>query len=199
MVAFKVFSVLSIAIALVTAAAHPLSDQLVTRSISVISTHSATSSYKSLTTRIQTLRRDIDSGRVTETQARSQFQSFSSEARSTFTAINNCEACFHHDSVSSMTQYAQQCYSELKSLVDTCYRVYPEQARTIVTPLGQFDSQCRQNLALFRQGGIPVQSIIPSNFAQTASRAGWAQTSSFASSSSSRSSSSSSSSSSGGR
>ncbi|PLW22631.1 hypothetical protein PCANC_28190 [Puccinia coronata f. sp. avenae] len=119
--------------------------------------------------------------------------SFSSEARSTFTAINNCEACFHHDSVSSMTQYAQQCYSELNSLVDTCYRVYPEQARTIVTPLGQFDSQCRQNLALFRQGGIPVQSIIPSNFAQTASRAGWSQTSSFASSSSSRSSSSSSS------
>jgi hypothetical protein len=32
-----------------------------------------------------------------------------------------------------MTQYAQQCYSELNSLVDTCYRVYPEQARTIVT------------------------------------------------------------------
>ncbi|PLW22817.1 hypothetical protein PCASD_12146 [Puccinia coronata f. sp. avenae] len=140
MLAFKIIFALSIAVPPLLAgafvAAHPLktSDQLAPRDINSITTATtASTSYQSLTTRIQTLRYNIAKGQYTYSEARSQIQSFSYEASTTLTAINGCPTCFRSGSVYTLTQSAQRTYTELDSLVDTCYRVYPQQAPSLFT------------------------------------------------------------------
>lgn len=180
MVAFNVISALCIAVAFVTA--HPINEQLTARQFSsVTSTSSASSSYQSLTSQIRTLRENIQAGRVSVSEARSQFQSFSSQASSTFSAINSCSTCFTGSSAYSFSQYAQQTYSELNSLIDACNQVYGQQAPTVLSSFGNLDWQFRQNLNLFSQSGVSLQAIVPPTFANNLSRVGLTQTANFAS------------------
>ncbi|KNZ63167.1 uncharacterized protein VP01_117g10 [Puccinia sorghi] len=163
-------------------AAHPLNDRLAARQVTrVTSTHSASSSYHSMSSQIRTLRQDIASGRVSASEARSKFQSFASKASSTFSAINGCSVCYGGHSATSMTQSAQQTYSEFNSLIQTSNRVFGAQAPTVLSSLSRLDSQFKQNLNLFSQSGVGIQSIVPPTFTQTVSKAGMSQTSSFTS------------------
>jgi len=178
MVSLNVFCFLSLVIAFV--AAHPLNDELAARHVgSVTSTHSASSSYRSLSKRIRTLRKNILAGKISVSEARSQFQSFASQASSTFSAINGCSVCYGGNSATSMSQSAQKTYSEFNSLVQTTNQVFGAQAPTVLSSFTQLDSQFKQNLQLFSQSGVSIQSIVPSTFTQTMSQAGMSQTSSF--------------------
>ncbi|KNZ63083.1 uncharacterized protein VP01_1190g3 [Puccinia sorghi] len=187
MVASNVISVLCLAAAFVTA--HPINEQLAARQFgSITSTQSASSSYQSLTNQIRTLRENIAAGRVSVSEARSQFQSFSSQASSTFSAINGCSTCFTSSSAvtifcfqSSLSESARQTYSELDSLIDTSNRVYGQQAPTVLSPFSNLDSQFQQNLNLFSQSGVGLQSIVPPTFTNNLSRVGLSQTANYAS------------------
>ncbi|PLW32084.1 hypothetical protein PCASD_16983 [Puccinia coronata f. sp. avenae] len=85
-------------------------DQLMACSTnSVTLTENATASYQSLSTQDQTV-------------------------SSTLKAINSYLNCFHNPvSVSSLVQYAKQAYLELALLVETCWKVYPQEAPSLVT------------------------------------------------------------------
>ncbi|PLW45787.1 hypothetical protein PCASD_04772 [Puccinia coronata f. sp. avenae] len=176
MLAFKIIFALSIAVPPLLAgafvAAHPLN---------ITTATTASTSYQSLTTRIQTLRYNIAKGQYTYSEARSQIQSFSYEASTTLTAINGCPTCFRSGSVYTLTQSAQRTYTELDSLVDTCYRVYPRQAPSLFTSWTHLDAHFHRNLRLFFDSGVKATSILPSTFVYTTSRASWSQTSDFTS------------------
>lgn len=151
------------------------SDRLAARQVTrVTSTHSASSSYHSMSSQIRTLRQDIASGRVSASEARSKFQSFASKASSTFSAINGCSVCYGgHSAVSipsthtsrpsnrslkphflsiqtSMTQSAQQTYSEFNSLIQTSNRVFGSQAPTVLSCKSDllFIPECAQDTDL---------------------------------------------------
>ncbi|KNZ57851.1 uncharacterized protein VP01_2058g3 [Puccinia sorghi] len=180
MVASNVISALCIAAAFVTA--HPINEQLAARQFgSITSTQSASSSYQSLTNQIRTLRENIAAGRVSVSEARSQFQSFSRQATSTFSAINGCSTCFTSSSASSFSESARQTYSEFDSLIDTSNRVYGQQAPTVLSPFSNLDSHFKQNLNLFSQSGVGLQSIVPPTFTNNLSRVGLSQTANYAS------------------
>jgi hypothetical protein len=66
---------------------------------SITTTTTATASYQSLTTRIQTIRQNIATGQYSYTEVQTQVESFSYEVSTTLTAINDCANCFRPESV----------------------------------------------------------------------------------------------------
>ncbi|PLW45786.1 hypothetical protein PCASD_04773 [Puccinia coronata f. sp. avenae] len=170
MLASQVISTLSIVCAFVNA--HLFHDQFAPRDICSISkAATASSSYQSLTTQIQTIRYNIASGQYSLTETESKIKLFSYQASSTLMDINDSLTCIHSDSVYSLTQSAQQTYSELDLLVDTCYQVYPQQASSLFSSWSHLDSHFHRNLKLLFDSGVKARSILPSTFGHTCSRA----------------------------
>ncbi|PLW15052.1 hypothetical protein PCANC_13055 [Puccinia coronata f. sp. avenae] len=184
MLAFKLMSALSMAGAFITALPLKTSggDQLVPRYTgSITSTTTATASYQALTTRIQTIRYNIATGQYSYTKVQTQIESVSYEVSSTLVAINDCTFCFSPELVSYLTQYAQQTYVELDSLVDTCYRVFPQQAPSLfaIGAWGQLDTHFHRNLKRFHESGVQVTALLPATFTQNTARAHWGKTHDF--------------------
>ncbi|PLW18974.1 hypothetical protein PCANC_11812 [Puccinia coronata f. sp. avenae] len=182
MLAFKVISALSIAGAFLTA--HPLktNDLLAPRYTgSITTTTTATASYQSLTTRIQTIRQNIATGQYSYTEVQTQVESFSYEVSTTLTAINDCANCFRPESVSSLKQTAQQTYAELDLLIDTCHRAYPQQAPSLFAmgSWSQLDTHLHRNLERFSESGVHATSILPPTFVKNTARVNWGRTSNF--------------------
>jgi hypothetical protein len=75
---------------------------LVARGFSGVTTiETASQSYQSLSTQMQTLRVNIAARRVDASTASWQFQSFSSQASSILQAINGCGPCYDRNYVVS--------------------------------------------------------------------------------------------------
>ncbi|PLW15710.1 hypothetical protein PCASD_22177 [Puccinia coronata f. sp. avenae] len=180
--ALAIMSALSIAGAFLTA--HPLktNDLLAPRYTgSITTTTTATASYQSLTTRIQTIRQNIATGQYSYTEVQTQVESFSYEVSTTLTAINDCANCFRPESVSSLKQTAQQTYAELDLLIDTCHRAYPQQAPSLFAmgSWSQLDTHLHRNLERFSESGVHATSILPPTFVKNTARVNWGRTSNF--------------------
>nr|CBL69131.1 hypothetical protein [Puccinia graminis f. sp. tritici] len=184
MVAFNFLVTMSLAIA--SAVAHPLNEQLVGRD--VYSTSTATSSYRHMSEQFRSLRTQIGAGGLSYSEARSRMESISQSTRQSLQTIGGCgQVCFGNGQVQSITSSASESYREMASLVQTINSHYGPQASVVAAPLVGLDTQFASNLRQFQQSGVSVNQVIPNfnTFLPAFNQVGFRSTASFASSSSS--------------
>ncbi|KAA1069413.1 hypothetical protein PGT21_023796 [Puccinia graminis f. sp. tritici] len=189
MVAFNFLVTMSLAIA--SAVAHPLNEQLVGRD--VYSTSTATSSYRHMSEQFRSLRTQIGAGGLSYSEARSRMESISQSTRQSLQTIGGCgQVCFGNGQVQSITSSASESYREMASLVQTINSHYGPQASVVAaresttsqsqhpqhtcmisqisslttlsyptTALVGLDTQFASNLRQFQQSGVSVNQVIP--------------------------------------